>query len=59
MYVSFSFGAFLRLLTGIAVSAVIVGVMLAQPSDDEQAPVDVVPPQVEQSTDIPPVVMAP
>jgi len=59
MYVSLSFGAFLRLLTGIAVSAVIAGFLLAQPSDGEPAPTDVVPPQVEQTTDIPPVVMAP
>jgi hypothetical protein len=50
MYVSFSLGSLLRLLAVIAVGAVIVGVLLAQPSGHEQVPADVTPPQVVQST---------
>jgi hypothetical protein len=57
MYVSFRFGSFLRLLTVIAVGAVIVGFLLARPSAREQVPADVVPPQVVQTTGSTPLVL--
>ena len=54
MYVSLRLGSFLRLLTAIAVGAVIVGFMIAQPFAREQTPADVTPPHVvEKTTDGP------
>lgn len=50
MYVSLRLGSLVRLLMLIAVGAVIVGVMIAQPSARTQVPADVVPPQVVQTT---------
>jgi hypothetical protein len=56
MYVSLRLGSFLRLLTVIAVSAVVFGFMLAQPFAREQVPVDVMPPEVVQTTGSSPMV---
>lgn len=50
MFVSLRLGSFLRLLTAIAVGAVIIGFMLAQPPAREQEPADVMPPEVVQTT---------
>lgn len=50
MYVSLRLGSFLRLLTAIAVGAVIVGFMIAQPFASEQTPADVTPPHVVETT---------
>jgi len=51
MYVSLRLSSFLRLLTVIAVGAVIVGFVLARPSARTQVPTDVMPPQVVQTTE--------
>jgi hypothetical protein len=50
MYVSLRLGSFLRLVTAIAVGAVIVGFMIAQPLSRDQAPADVTPPHVVETT---------
>jgi len=50
MFVSIRLGSFLRLLVVIAAGAVVVGLLLARPTDREQVPADVTPPQVVQTT---------
>ena len=50
MYVSLRLGSFIRLLAAIAAGAVVIGFMIAQPFARDQAPADVTPPHVVETT---------